>query len=467
MLGTPAGIGRNLFGSNWHNYHLSQITADEHILVIATRGRYSLRGRSGLFNSGFPRIRVSQDGRRIGLSFDKELRRTALRVAGAPRFREYMTFRIGGDDGFDALSPWELEVVVEAAAVGAPEDAAPAVFALPYRLPAEYVLGDDYALEEAGFKTPRYALFGLLRESTLSEWQQAWVDRAVDIALLAGLLVALTAIFIFQDRLARRRRLLNAIRVVFLAVVLLWLGWQKDAQLTIINIMAYGQAALVGMDWALFLLDPLIFILSVYVALSLVLWGRGVYCGWLCPFGAFQELLARLARLVRIPQLRVPEGLQERLWMIKYVIVAIIFGLAAWSMDAAVKAAEVEPFKTAIIVGFDRGWPYLAYAGALLVAGLFVERFFCRFLCPLGGALSLLGRVRLLTTLKRRPQCGNPCNLCQVTCPIGAIKSDGAIDMNECLQCLDCQAEYFDDTRCPPLVTERKQAERAVPMAAE
>ena len=85
----------------------------------------------------------------------------------------------------------------------------------------------------------------------------------------------------------------------------------------------------------------------------------------------------------------------------------------------------------------------------------------------MGGALSLLGRVRLLTTLKRRPQCGNPCNLCQVTCPIGAIKSDGAIDMNECLQCLDCQAEYFDDTRCPPLVTERKQAERAVPMAAE
>ena len=74
--------------------------------------------------------------------------------------------------------------------------------------------------------------------------------------------------------------------------------------------------------------------------------------------------------------------------------------------------------------------------------------------------MSILGRARLLSRLKRRPQCGNPCNLCQAICPAGAIKSDGAIDMNECFQYLDCQAEYFDDSRCPPLVTRRKQAER-------
>jgi NosR/NirI family nitrous oxide reductase transcriptional regulator len=157
----------------------------------------------------------------------------------------------------------------------------------------------------------------------------------------------------------------------------------------------------------------------------------------------------------------VPELVHERLWAIKYVVAIVVLALAAWwSIDAAIKAAEVEPFKTAIIVGLDRSWPYLAYAGILLGIGLSIERFFCRFLCPLGGALSLLGRARLLNWLKRRPECGTPCRICQASCPLGAIRSDGSIDMNECLQCLDCQVDYYDTGVCPPLVARRKRVER-------
>ena len=55
----------------------------------------------------------------------------------------------------------------------------------------------------------------------------------------------------------------------------------------------------------------------------------------------------------------------------------------------AERLAEVEPFKTAIILNFVRAWPFVAYAVALLVAGLFVERFYCRYLCPLGAALAI------------------------------------------------------------------------------
>ncbi|MDP6951993.1 MAG: 4Fe-4S binding protein, partial [Alphaproteobacteria bacterium] len=136
----------------------------------------------------------------------------------------------------------------------------------------------------------------------------------------------------------------------------------------------------------------------------------------------------------------------------------------------AIFAAEVEPFKTAIIVGLDRSWPYILYAGVLLALGLTMERFFCRFLCPLGASLSILGRARLLNWLKRRPQCGRPCNICQGSCPVGAIRGDGAIDMNECFQCLECQVDYYDFGKCSPLVTERKRAKRAqeaMPVAAE
>ena len=106
---------------------------------------------------------------------------------------------------------------------------------------------------------------------------------------------------------------------------------------------------------------------------------------------------------------------------------------------------------------FDRGWVFVAWALALLAAGLFVERFFCRFLCPLGGVLTLLGKFHLVRWLKRRPECGNPCAVCRSSCPIGAIAADGAINENECLQCLDCQVDYYDETVCPPLVARRRR----------
>ena len=49
-------------------------------------------------------------------------------------------------------------------------------------------------------------------------------------------------------------------------------------------------------------------------------------------------------------------------------------------MELGLLGSEVEPFKTAITLKFDRAWPYAVYALLLLVAGLFMERFFCRFI---------------------------------------------------------------------------------------
>ena len=98
----------------------------------------------------------------------------------------------------------------------------------------------------------------------------------------------------------------------------------------------------------------------------------------------------------------------------------------------------------------------MLYAGVILFAGLFTERAYCRFLCPLGGVLALLDRLHLVDMLKRRPECGAPCSLCERSCPVKAIAPTGKIIMAECFQCLDCQVEYYDDRRCPPLVQARK-----------
>ncbi len=460
---TPDGIGRNVYGQRWHNFNMAQVSLGDQIVLIAALGKYRVLGSGQVrtnVRSNFERVAIVQNGKTIALTRDKMLKHNAVRVHGAPRFKEQELFRLRPRDGFDPFEPWALRIEIRPDAVGAPTGTEPAYVTVPYRIPAAFVMGNDFALEEAGFKEPVYALLGQVRVSTLNEWQTIWLERRVDIAILAVILAVLTLLIVFQHKYVRNRRVHAAVRFGFLVVILVWLGWYKDAQLTSINIITYFESAFADLDPVLFLLDPLIFLLSLYVAITLVLWGRGVFCGWLCPFGALQEILGKIAQWLKVPQITVPETLQERLWAVKYVVVFVVFGLALFSMEAAIKAAEVEPFKTAIVVGFARSWPYLLYAGLLLAIGLTIERFFCRFLCPLGGALAILGRFHLLDWLKRRPECGSPCQVCRASCPIGAIKVDGGIDMNECYQCLDCQVDYFDDTVCPPLVARRKRADR-------
>jgi len=102
-----------------------------------------------------------------------------------------------------------------------------------------------------------------------------------------------------------------------------------------------------------------------------------------------------------------------------------------------------------------------------VVASLFVERLFCRFLCPLGAALAFLGRFHVAKWLPRRAECGSACHICERSCSVQAIWRDGRIAMNECFQCLDCLVEYYDAHRCPPLVARRKRRARAATRIGE
>ena len=161
-----------------------------------------------------------------------------------------------------------------------------------------------------------------------------------------------------------------------------------------------------------------------------------------------------------MPQISVPWGLHERLWPIKYIIFLGLFGLSLYSVALAEVLAEVEPFKTAIILKFVRDWPFVLYALTLLAAGLFIERFFCRYLCPLGAALAIPGRIRMFEWLKRWPECGSPCQRCANECPVQAIHPEGHINVNECIYCMHCQELYYDDQRCPHMIQVRLKREK-------
>jgi polyferredoxin len=291
-------------------------------------------------------------------------------------------------------------------------------------------------------------------------WQDIWWQRRYEIVALALMLAGLGGILIFQDWVTARGRLYRCVRIGYLLLTLGFLGFLANAQLSVVNVVTFVHALLSGFRWDLFLLDPMVFVLWSFVAVSILFWGRGVFCGWLCPFGALQELLNEVARRLGIAQLQVPFGLHERLWMLKYVLFLGILAASLHSIMAAFAMAEVEPFKTAITLKFVRDWPFVIYAGLLLIAGLFIERFFCRYLCPLGAALAIPARMRMFEWLKRYRECGGECQICARTCTVQAIHPLGQINPNECIYCLQCQAKYFDSAVCLHI---KKRIERRQP----
>jgi len=293
-------------------------------------------------------------------------------------------------------------------------------------------------------------------------WMEVWRERKVSVALLLVGLGVLSLILVFQDWLARRPKLLLYVRRGFLLFTLFFIGWYALAQLSVMHVLTFLHAAMRNFQWENFLIDPMLFILWGFVALTLLLWGRGVYCGWLCPYGALQELGNQLAQRLGVKQLEFPDVVHERLSAVKYLVLILLFGISLQSLVEAARYAEIEPFKTTIVMHFVREWPFVLYSGALLVVAVFNRKFFCKYLCPLGAALAIPGRFRVFDWwLRRRKECGRPCQTCASECEVRAIRQTGEINANECHYCLDCQVTYYNERKCMPLVERMKRRERA------
>jgi len=427
----------------------------DNAIAIVGRGLYSFKG-SGYVRGGiFDRIVLIQDDVSVRFRDRMHKRIVSLGAEGAPVFTEADLFKIPADSGFDPSKSFRIQLLVQRE-VG-PIEKLFTTFDLGYQLPDKYLRAVAVAPAPA---VPDAVAEVATQDETAAHqalWKRIWQDKKPAIAVTAGLLLVLTGVFFFQTIATRNARLFFWFRMSFLVLVLVYLGWYANAQLSVVNLMALFGALVSGFSWQAFLLDPLTFILWFAVAAALLFWGRGAYCGWLCPFGALQELTNRIARALHVPQWTLPWGLHERLWPIKYMIFLGLFGVSLMSIDQAEHLAEVEPFKTAIVLKFVRAWPFVAYASALLLAGLFVERFYCRYLCPLGAALAIPARLRMFDWLKRYRECGNPCQTCANQCPVQAIHPTGEINPNECVNCLHCQVLYQSKTICPVVIKKMKR----------
>ena len=486
-------IGRSLLGEAEWNYLRDRLKPGQQAILVAGEGVYSFKG-SGYVRGGiFDRIEVIQQESSFRFTDLNHQRIADLMAAGAPSIKEIALFTVPESATFfEVTEPWRLQLMVQR--VINVREKAFVTFDLDYELPQAYTIADpdapvvsiaadttqvatavstgpdhtaadaaDVAGATAGDATTSLAEEAIsMEEAEAYEplWKQIWKSKVVQITIVVIALVLLVGVFFFQETLAKHPVFYDRFRLVFLTFSLFYIGWFAQAQLSVVNVLTFTSSLRTDFQWEYFLMDPIVFILWCATAISMVFWNRGAFCGWLCPFGSLQELLNRIAKKIGIKQVNVPHGVHSRMAAIKYVIFVVLFGFSMYELSLAEQLAEVEPFKTAIILKFIRTWPFVLFAVLLLLAGLFIERFYCRYLCPLGAALAIPAKMRIFDWLRRYKTCGNPCQRCGNECPVQAIHPEGDINPNECIQCLHCQMLYHHEEKCPHLIQKNSKRKR-------
>ncbi|WP_375183266.1 4Fe-4S binding protein [Marinobacter sp.] len=426
-------VGRNLFGDEGYARLMQRLDDNAQVLVLVSRGAFLHVSDDFVPGSAPDRVGLTQNNLAVEMRdlnlLDQNL---DFRAEGVPSFEASHLFRVGGNAGFNPGAEATLKLNVELARNHLVVDRATLDF--PVQFNSDLFEAVEQAPDPGASRQP--------------VWVGLWQERWWQISLLIAGLTVLTVFFAKQKSLSQNPKLVHRFRWGFLLFTLFFIGFYAQGQLSVVNIYTLFLAIWDGFSLDVFLLDPVIFILWTYTFITLFIWGRGLFCGWLCPFGALQEMAAWLGEKLKVRQIKVPEHWHRRLIFLKYPILIGLVGTAFYSLTIAEKLAEVEPFKTSITLFFVRSWPFVLYAVGLLLIGMFIHKFYCRYLCPLGAGLAVLGRLRLFSWLDRVELCGNPCQHCKNECGINAIRKDGRIDYDECIQCLECVVILKDEDQC-------------------
>lgn len=441
-------LGRAVLGELGFGNLRAQLKPYEHaIFIIRTRGLESFKG-SGFVRGGiYDRIQIKQGADSFTFRDLDYLNLYGVSAQGAPAFNESGIFIIR-DKAFSAAYPWKLSFLGNRVdrATGARSFTS---FDTKYWLADDLLQGGRPVVEEAD-----------------APWVRVWKTRATAIVLFVLLLVAVTVVYAFRERLTRlsthkNKWPVNVFKYSSWALSIGFVGFGAMAQPSITQVLTWFHSLLFHWTWSLFLSDPFIFLFWIFIILTVFLFGRGLFCGWMCPFGSLSEALFKLGRALGLKrwQRPVPQGVHDRLKWLKYAIFFGLLSVSMFSMGLAEVLSEVEPFKTTFLVGItNRAWPYGLFVCVLLGLSLFIERPYCKYICPLGAALAMPSTFRWYG-LRRKQDC-NSCKACAVGCGAQAIDAAGRIDHRECLHCLDCMVLYTDVKGCPPLAKERKRRER-------
>ena len=255
-------------------------------------------------------------------------------------------------------------------------------------------------------------------ESTSSTGLARLIDQALwgQVFLLIGIFALVMTAFLRKDA---------TVRWLALGCTLIYLGWWDGGFLSISHVI---NGVKIGPS--MFLNDAPILLLVLFTLITTLLFGR-VFCSSLCPFGALQDFITRF--VPKRFQFNVPQKIHDKALYIKYGILVLIFVMAFAAADISI-FQYFEPFGTVFFL--SRSVLLWSIAILFLLGAVFIKRFYCRYVCPLGAALGVISLVSPFR-IKRVEQC-DVCKVCEHACPTGAIRGP-EIDFKECVRCDLCE----------------------------
>jgi len=196
-----------------------------------------------------------------------------------------------------------------------------------------------------------------------------------------------------------------------------------------------------------------VIILGLIVLITLLF--RSGFCGWLCPFGTVQDMMRALGK--RIGSINMMKSTNKRYhqWIkahrqgltgADHYARFIKYGVLIWAVLGAFYFAELvfrdyDPFVALVKVAELESYTSLGILIVVLILSLFIERPWCKYTCPLGAAIGIIGKISPMRVTKNEQLCID-CKLCSKSCPmnidVAASKPTvTSMDCNQCLVCVD------------------------------
>ncbi len=186
-----------------------------------------------------------------------------------------------------------------------------------------------------------------------------------------------------------------------------------------------------------------LFLLLAFVAIAFLM--RKSFCGWLCPVGTLSEFLWKLGRQTFGRNWRLPRWFDIPLRGLKYALMGLFLYAVVSMSVVAIRAFLDGPYGVISDVKMLNFFRYLGVAGAvvvgiLVVLSIFVQNFWCRYLCPYGALLGLVARfspVRIRRTATSCIDCAKCTQACPSLLPVDRLTT---VRSPECTGCYECVA---------------------------
>ncbi|HIH2763608.1 MAG TPA: 4Fe-4S binding protein [Candidatus Azoamicus sp.] len=405
-------IGKNILGEIGYEDLIKDLKENESAIIILNNGEWSFKG-SGFVRGGiYDRFRIEQ-GNNVFTFRDSNFKNVYdLDLIDIEDFREAGIFIINNSK-YKPWKEWNLALL------------------------------HNYNTYYAKYTIP--TKFCVKQENKII---QIWSSKKLSISLFIMLWIVVITIFIVRDKLSKNNFYLSIMYNFILLLDIYIIGIIFEGQPSVVNIFALIDNI---KNLEIFMLDPCLFLGWIMILATIFIWGKALFCGWICPFGALQEILFKIRSLIIKNDISIEfkSNITDKLKYLRYIIFLLLLTVSFKSLPLAEMLSEVEPFKTTWILGI-KNRPILIslYAILILIIGLLTYRFFCRFICPLGAFLSLLSFFTIFK-INRRGTCIT-CKICRKTCNSRAITNSGNIDSKECFGCFTCINNMYNKDLCPP-----------------